>query len=452
MKITILDIYRKSNYKISKNTNSGMGTGNNYGNNIIAKMQNLLIKKSIHYPPQNSLYIMSILREVGHNIIYSEDLIENESDLYIFTSSLVNFETELQSLIKLRKLTKKPFIVIGSAAEFNAKKIIAADVDKNTFVIAGEAEGFFFENRNSIDENFFKNYENLITFRKFFNLDEFPLPAWDIVFQNSSRSKMIFLGLNNKSITIEGSRGCPYSCSFYCCYPNIQGNKLRLREPKKIVNEMIYFYEKLNVKNFTFRDPVFSISKKHVFDLLNKIILTKKKFNICVETQLKDIDEEMTYLMKKAGVKLIYIGVESSELEVLESAKRRNPSNKNIIEKVNFIEKSGIMIKCNYILGLPADNFKTSIKTIKFAEKINSVFAQFTIFTPMPNTPAWKVYQDKITAQKFEDFTMWDLIFDHENLNKKDIEKLKNYAAYYYLKPKYILKNYPIILKNLFIS
>ena len=120
--------------------------------------------------------------------------------------------------------------------------------------------------------------------------------------------------------------------------------------------------------------------------------------------------------------------------------------------EVNFIEKSGIMIKCNYILGLPADNFKTSLKTIKFAEKINSVFAQFTIFTPMPNTPAWKVYQDKITTQKFEDFTMWDLIFDHENLNKKDIEKLKNYAAYYYLKPKYILKNYPIILKNLFIS
>ena len=59
---------------------------------------------------------------------------------------------------------------------------------------------------------------------------------------------------------------------------------------------------------------------------------------------------------------------------------------------------------------------------------------------------------NKITTQKFEDFTMWDLIFDHENLNKKDIEKLKNYAAYYYLKPKYILKNYPIILKNLFIS
>lgn len=452
MKVTLLDIYRKSNYKISKNTNSGMGTGNNYGNNIVGKIQNLLIKKSIHYPPQNCLYIMSILRDEGHEVIYSEALTENQSDLYIFTSSLVNFETELNSLIQLRELTNKPFIFIGSAAEFNYKKIISSDKKNNTFVIAGEAEGFFFENRKLINENFFLKFENKITYKKLYNLDEFPLPAWEIIFKYSSKSKMIFLGLNNKSITIEGSRGCPYSCSFYCCYPNIQGNKLRLRKPQKILDEMLYFNEKLNVKNFTFRDPVFSISKRHVVELLNKIILTNKKFNICVETQLKDMDEEMVQLMKKAGVKLIYVGVESSELEVLESAKRKNPSNENILEKVNYIEKSGIMIKCNYILGLPADNFNSSLKTIKFAEKINSVFAQFTIFTPMPNTPAWKLYEDKITSKKYEEFTMWDLIFDHKNLTKKDINKLKNYAAYYYLKPKYIFKNYPIIIKNLFVS
>ena len=39
MKVTLLDIYRKSNYKISKNTNSGMGTGNNYGDNIVGKIE-----------------------------------------------------------------------------------------------------------------------------------------------------------------------------------------------------------------------------------------------------------------------------------------------------------------------------------------------------------------------------------------------------------------------------
>ena len=84
MKITFLDIYKKSKYKISKNTNAGMGTANNYGTNFLAKLQNILIKKSIHYPPQNCLYSMAVLRSLNHEILYSDELVHNESDIYIF--------------------------------------------------------------------------------------------------------------------------------------------------------------------------------------------------------------------------------------------------------------------------------------------------------------------------------------------------------------------------------
>ena len=58
------------------------------------------IKKAIHFPPQNCLYSMSILRESGHEIIFSEKLVNNNSDLYIFTSSIVNFETEIENIKK----------------------------------------------------------------------------------------------------------------------------------------------------------------------------------------------------------------------------------------------------------------------------------------------------------------------------------------------------------------
>ena len=34
----------------------------------------------------------------------------------------------------------------------------------------------------------------------------------------------------------------------------------------------------------------------------------------------------------------------------------------------------------------------------------------------------------KIITQKYEDFTMYDLVFKHDNLSKDDIEKLKNEA------------------------
>ena len=440
MKITFFDIYRNAEYKISKNTNSGMGTGNNYGTSYLAKIQNKLIKKAIHYPPQNCLYAMSILRVSGNDVNYSEKLIDNNSDLYIFTSSIVNFETELNSIKEFRQHTNVPFLVIGPFAEIQAEKYIESDISGKTKIIIGEPESFFYENKKNNLLQVIEKSEKKIYSKNFYNLDLFPYPAWDIVFKSSERSNMRFLG-NKKSVTIEGLRGCPYSCSFYCCYPNIQGKKLRIRKPENIFNEMCYMQDNLNVYNFTFRDPVFSIDKKNVKLLFNLIIKNKRKFNLCIETQLKDIDENDLDLMFAAGVKLIYVGIESSEEEVLKSVNRKNLSNNNIYEKIIKIEKKGIFVKGNYILGLPGDNYESCLKTIEFAEKINCTFAQFTVFTPMPVTPAWKNYKNKLDFKKYEEFTMWDLVIKHPNLEKKQIEKLKNRAALYYIKPKYIFKN-----------
>ena len=143
MKITFLDIYRESKYKISKNTNAGMGTANNYGTNFIAKIQNILIKNSIHYPPQNCLYAMAVLRDQENEVIYSDKLINNNSDIYIFTTSIVNHETEIESIISLRKLTKSLFIVIGPFAECVTEKYLEADETNNTKIILGNLKGFF---------------------------------------------------------------------------------------------------------------------------------------------------------------------------------------------------------------------------------------------------------------------------------------------------------------------
>ena len=82
---------------------------------------------------------------------------------------------------------------------------------------------------------------------------------------------MKFIG-KGPVININASRGCPYSCFYYCVYPLQQGRKLRLKSPEKLLNEMIYFNDNLNVKNFIFRDPVFSINKEHTKAVCQKII------------------------------------------------------------------------------------------------------------------------------------------------------------------------------------
>ena len=262
-------------------------------------------------------------------------------------------------------------------------------------------------------------------------LDNLSLPGWEAVFKNFI-PRMKFLG-NKPAININASRGCPYSCSYYCVYPLAQGKKLRYRSPKKIVEEMMFFYKKLDVSNFIFRDPVFCINRKHTVELCEKIIDLKSNFRICIETHLKNIDFELAKLLKKAGVKLIYTGIESSDEEVKQNAHRVSETDLNQIEKVKFLENIGIKVKAMYIIGLPADTKETYKKTLNFAKKINSSYVQFNVFTPYPGTPAFNEYKDKITSKVYEDFNQCQLAFEHKFISPKDALDLLNisYRKYY---------------------
>ena len=72
--------------------------------------------------------------------------------------------------------------------------------------------------------------------------------------------------------------------------------------------------------------------------------------------------------------------------------------------------------------------------TLKFAKKISSTYAQFSVFTPYPGTPIFKEYENKITTSKYEDFNQWKLVFEHKNFDKDKIRKLldMSYRKYYF--------------------
>ena len=40
-------------------------------------------------------------------------------------------------------------------------------------------------------------------------------------------------------ITLQASKGCPYSCRYYCTYPASEGIKVRSRSPKKLVDDIL---------------------------------------------------------------------------------------------------------------------------------------------------------------------------------------------------------------------
>jgi radical SAM superfamily enzyme YgiQ (UPF0313 family) len=431
MKVCIIDVYDDVDFRISKDQNGQYGTANDYGSGLFATVLKKFVKNNINIPPLYVAQVIGELRKNNHEVLYKNSYDGNdEFDFYVVVSSIVCHELEIQTIKNLKKKNLKVF----SIGPF-ASNIPTPYIEAGSKVITGEPEMFFFDFDGL---NNFYNYQDIIKSQTK-DINQLSYPGWDIIFKNNV-PKFSFLG-KGPTITINASRGCPYACFNYCVYPLTQGRKLRLKDPEALIKEMIYFEETLSVKNFIFRDPVFSINKKHTLEICDKLIEANRNFNICIETHLKNIDEELAYIFKKSGVKLIYVGIESEDKEVLEDAKRTSDTNSNQISKINLLENLGIKVKAMYILGLPKDTKETFQKTIKYASKLCSSYAQFSVFTPYPGTPIFDTYKNKITSKKFSDFNQWQLVFDHPNFTKKNIRDLLSMAyRKYYTNPFWIIK------------
>ena len=433
MNVLFLDVYPSNKFRISKDQNGGYGTGNNYGNTLFTKFLNFYVNKSIEFPPLYCVQAMGELKKTNFNTEYKKELSDVEKfDFFVVNSSIVAFETEIQTIKTLSQLGKLVF-AIGPFASSNPKKYIEAGAK----VIKGEPEMFFYNFSKNIDE--LKNLPNLIENFPIVDINLLSIPAWDVIFKNYT-PRMKFLG-KGPAVNINASRGCPYSCFYYCVYPLQQGRKLRLKHPEKLIGEMKELKNTLGVKNFIFRDPVFSLDRKHTISICKKILEEKLKVNICLETHLKNIDDELADYFRKVGVKLIYVGIESSNAEVRKESNRQSEENDKQIKKIKYLEKIGVKVKAMYILGLPTDTEESFLNTVEYAKKINSTYAQFSVFTPYPGTPVFKEYEKRITTNKFEDFTQWQLVFNHPNFSFKQVNRLLS-GAYesYYLNPKWILK------------
>ena len=434
-KVLLLDVYPKVNYRISKDQNGGYGTANDYGDSILSKILKLVVKGSVDFPPLYSVQVCGELASTNHRVTYKreEDNFKNY-DLILVPSSIVCHETEIKKIKEITNFNKK-VIAIGPFASSNPKNYL----DAGASVLKGEPEMFF--HNFHLTEDFIKNIPKIIENNNSYELDELSFPGWDIIFKNYI-PKMKFLG-KGPAVNIFASKGCPYQCFYYCVYPLQQGRKLRVKSPQRVVDEMIHFYKRFNVNNFIFRDPVFSLNRKHTVELCDKLINSKIKFNICIETHLKNIDNELAIKLYNAGVKLIYVGIETADEEVKKNAHRSSEKNNIQIEKVNFLQKIGIDIKAMYIIGLPSDNEKTYLKTLEFSKKISSTYAQFSVFTPYPGTPAFNNYKDKLITSKFEDFNQWKLVFKHDQFDQKKIRYLLDLSyRKYYLRFEWILKNF----------
>ena len=429
IKFVILDVYPNHKHRLIKDTAGGYGTGNDFGNTLFSKLLNIYVDTNIGMPSIEIMIISSILKK-SHKVYYTRNFNDKEienCDFIIMPSSIIAHETELKTLSKLQN--KKIFIT-GIFATIMKEKYHK----ENSIVVKNESDTFFYnlEKNGNLNINFlnklFIEKDLINNFYSPVSLDDFPYPDWGS-YTKKFPLRNDFFALNQKiAVPLLGTRGCPYSCFYYCTYPLQQGRKVRARSINNIIDEIKFWKKELGTNKFVFRDPVFSINRKHTIEFCKQVIDQKLNITFMVETHLNNLDDEMIPLLKKAGLELVYVGVESSSNFVLKDMKRFTVEHDKQYQVIKKCEESGIKVKTMFIIGNPEDTKDTILKSIEYSKYLPSLYSQFSVFTPYPGTPAYNEFRNIITENKLENFNQYNLTFKHKNLTKKDISDLKSLA------------------------
>jgi anaerobic magnesium-protoporphyrin IX monomethyl ester cyclase len=429
MKIAILDVYKNSPYRVTKDTNGGYGVENDLGQGLIPQILSRIAKKSMFWPPLTALNLISEFHQIGAKVAYCRNIEKIDNDVeYIFISvSIVSYNEEINAVKRLKEIRKNAKIFIfGSFLNYCENDFRRLGVA----VIIGEPEFLAQQVKlNRPNLNLLHDQGKIKILAS--NPDNLAPARWA---QYVPRSQNYIAGNFSGIAPILATRGCPYSCFEYCTYPLQQGRKVRTTDPLKVVEDINFINKDSKVNRFIFRDPVFSINKKYTVNLLQEMAnkLSKKQFTI--ETHLNNIDTDMADLMAEASIARVKFGIESASPDVMENVSRHSVAQDEQAKAINILKARKIKTDAMYIICQPLDTYQSIDATIDYSIYLNTDLAQFSIFTPYPGTPYFeKINKANLLTDNWGDFTQFRLVYKHTNFTPEEARKMLGlaYKRYY---------------------
>ena len=212
--------------------------------------------------------------------------------------------------------------------------------------------------------------------------------------------------MGQKTLAYHSSMGCPFSCSF-CAVVPIYNARWKGKSASLIYKDMMYFKEKYNADAIEFHDNNFFTSRKRVIEF-SKLIMND---NIQwwgegrIDTINKYSDEDLI-IMRKAGCRMIFLGAETGNDEVLKQMNKGGTQSGQMIKDFALrMKKVGIIPEMSFVLGMPGDTeeqvYKQIIWDINFIKEIKEINPDTEIiiylYSPVP-TEGSELYQQILDA------------------------------------------------------
>ncbi|MFQ3623670.1 MAG: magnesium-protoporphyrin IX monomethyl ester anaerobic oxidative cyclase, partial [Acetobacteraceae bacterium] len=245
-------------------------------------------------------------------------------------------------------------------------------------------------------------------------------------------SKYIYIPMGRRVAIPNFARGCPFTCSF--CSQWKFWRDYRIRDPKKVVDEIEDLVRQHDVGFFILADEEPTINKKKFVAFCEELIARDLPVLWGINTRVTDIlrDEDLLPMYRRAGLIHVSLGTEAAAQLKLDRFNKETTiaQNKKAIE---LLRRNGIVAEAQFIVGLENETVETLEETYRMALDWDPDMANWAMYTPWPFSDLFQELGDKVEVFDFEKYNFVTPIMKPDAMDRATLldRTMHNYRRFY---------------------
>ncbi len=255
-------------------------------------------------------------------------------------------------------------------------------------------------------------------------------PDWGIL----EWDKYWYIPLGVKVAIPNMARGCPFTCSF--CSQWKFWRDYRVRDPKKVVDEIEKLVNDHGVGFFILADEEPTINRKKFREFCHELIARglPDRIKWGINTRVTDImrDKDELWLWRKAGLVHVSLGTEAAAQLKLDQFNKETTVADNK-EAIRLLREADILTEAQFIVGLDNETPETLEETFRMAWDWQPDLANWAMYTPWPFTPLFQELGDKVEVFDFSRYNFVTPIMKPEAMDRATLldRVMHNYRRFY---------------------
>jgi len=213
------------------------------------------------------------------------------------------------------------------------------------------------------------------------DLDSLPFPLREL-----ARGLPYHFPRLGRCTTLLSSRGCPFSCRYYCPYPLSQGTRWRSRSAASVIEEVEQIVDRGLARRILFRDAVFTLNQARTQEICRGIRASGQRIRFWCETRADLLDEDTVRELAASGCVGVNIGVETGDEELRLRQLKSGITDELLASVGERLRRHEIQVSLLMMVGWPSETRRSLARTGALIGRLRPRSVGFAFPTAYPGT------------------------------------------------------------------